>query len=119
MTNTVNARCSPADQARGRPRLPLARSLVVAAMGINGLRHDAYVTDAGLLDCVHHGGEGAKGDVFVRAQVNRLMPGIANPLFQGGSDLVDVDGIVAEKNSLRFVDTDDQPLFGDLFDGAR
>src|SRR5208282_6177748 len=102
MTNTVNARCSPADQARGRPRLPLARSLVAAAMGINGLRHDAYVADAGLLDCVHDGGEGAEGHVFVGAQVNRLMTRIANLLLQRRGDLVDVDGIVAEKNSLRF-----------------
>ncbi len=43
---------------------------------------------------------------------------IANFLLQARSDLVDVDGIVAEKNFLRFVDADHEALFGDLFDGA-
>ena len=50
----------------------------LAAMGIYGLRHDAYVADACLLDGVHHGGEGAEGNVFIGSQVNGLVLRIAN-----------------------------------------
>src|SRR5271157_5841637 len=91
---------------------------VMAAMGIHRLGYDAHVADARLLDGVHHGGEGAKRDIFVGAQIDRLVLRIANLLLQARSDLVDVDGIVAEKNLLRFVDADHEALFLDLFDGA-
>src|SRR6266852_1040359 len=92
---------------------------VMAAMGIHGLRNYAHVADAGLFDGVHHGGESAKRDIFIGAQINRLMLRIANLLPQARSNLVDVDGIVAEKNFLRLVDADHEAFFGDLFDGAR
>src|SRR6266404_3309014 len=91
---------------------------VTAAMGIHRLRNDAHVADARLFDCVHHGGEGSKRDIFIGAQIDRLVLRIANLLPQSRSDLVDVDGIVAEKNFLRFVDADYDTLFGNLFDGA-
>src|SRR6202162_3911826 len=91
---------------------------VTAATGIHRLRNDAHVADARLFDGVHHGGEGAKRDIFIGAQIDRLVLQIANLLFQARSDLVDVDGIVAEKNFLRFVDADHEAVFSDLFDGA-
>src|ERR1700733_12245367 len=91
----------------------------LAAMRIHGLRDDAHIADSRLFDGVHDGREGAKRHIFVGAQINGLMLRIANLLLQGRSDLVDVDGIVAEKYFLRFIDTDHQPLFGYLFDGAR
>src|ERR1035438_2570917 len=99
--------------------MSISLSLSVSpAMYIHRLGNYAYVADARLFDGVHHGGEGAKGNVFVGAQIDRLVLRIANLLFQTRSDLVDVDRIVAEKNFLRFVDADDEPLFGDLLDGA-
>jgi hypothetical protein len=88
---------------------------VLAAVTVHRLRNDAHVADACLLDGVHYGGEGAKRDIFVGAQKNRLVLRVANLLLQARSDLVDVDGIVAEKNSLRFVDADHEALFGDFF----
>src|SRR3982074_2469515 len=91
---------------------------VTAARGIHRLRNDAHVADARLFDGVHHGGERSKRNIFVGAQIDRLMLRIANLLLQTRSDLVDVDGIVAEKNFLRFVDADYKALFGNLFDGA-
>src|SRR6266404_6484752 len=91
---------------------------VTAAVGIHRLRNYAHVADARLFDGVHHGGEGAKRDIFIGAQIDRLVLRIANLLPQACSDLVDVDGIVAEKNFLRFIDADHEALFGDLFDGA-
>src|SRR6266853_6947457 len=91
---------------------------VTAALGIHWLRNDTHIADARLFDGVHHGGEGAKRDIFIGAQINRLVLRIANLLPQARSDLVDVDGIVAEKNFLRFVDADHEALFGDLFDRA-
>src|ERR1039458_42337 len=89
---------------------------VMAAMAVHWLRNDTYVADARLLDGVHHGGEGAKRNIFIGAQKDRLVLRVPNFLLQARSDLVDVDGIVAEKNFLRFVDADHQALFGDLFD---
>src|SRR5713101_4324695 len=91
---------------------------VMATMSVHRLRNDAHVADARLFDGIHHGGEGAKRDIFIGAQINRLVLRIANLLPQARSDLVDVDGIVAEKNFLRFVDADHEALFGDLFDGT-
>ena len=35
------------------------------------------------------------------------------------AELVNVDGIVAEIHFLRFIDRDDEPLFGDFLDGMR
>src|SRR5208282_5473019 len=90
----------------------------MAALRIHRLRNDAHVADSCLLDRVHDRGEGAKRHIFVRAQEDRLVLRIANFLAETRPDLVDVDGIVAQKNSLRFVDADDEALFGDLFDGA-
>src|SRR5437588_759534 len=90
----------------------------MAAVGIHRLRNYAHVADARLFDCVHHGGEGAKRDIFIGAQIDRLVLRIANLLPQARSDLIDVDGIVAEKNFLRFVDADYEALFGNLFHGA-
>src|ERR1700730_10414623 len=92
---------------------------VMAALGIHRLRNYAHVADARLFDGVHHGGEGAKRNIFVGAQIDRLVLRIANLLLQTRSDLVYVDGIVAKKNLLRFVDTDYKALFSNLFDGAR
>jgi hypothetical protein len=39
----------------------------MAAMSIHRLRNYAHVADARLLDGIHHGGDGAKGDIFVGA----------------------------------------------------
>src|ERR1700692_55718 len=91
---------------------------VMAALGIHRLRNYAHVADARLFDGVHHGGEGAKRDIFIGAQIDRLVLRIANLLFQARSNLVDVDGIVAEKNFLRFVDADHEALFGNFFGRA-
>src|SRR4029077_10534416 len=91
---------------------------VTAAMGIHRLRNDTHIADARLFDGVHHGGERAKRDIFIGAQIDRLVLRIANLLLQARSDLVDVDGIVAKKNFLRFINADHEALFGDLFDGA-
>src|ERR1039457_4169884 len=91
---------------------------VMAAMGIHRLGNDAHVADAGLLDRVHDSGEGAKRNILVGTQINCLVLRIANLLLQACCDLVDVDGIVAKENFLRFVNTDYQALWGDLFDGS-
>src|SRR5229473_8232847 len=92
---------------------------VTAAVGIHRLRNYAHIADARLFYGVHHSGEGAKRNIFIGAQIDRLVLRIANLLPQARSNLVDVDGIVAEKNFLRFVDADHEAFFGDLFDGAR
>src|SRR5437016_3880558 len=88
---------------------------VLAAIGIDGLSHDAHVADAGLFDGVHDSRKGAKGNVLIGTQVNGLMLRIANSLLERASNQIDVDRIVAEKNLLGLIDADYQPLFGDLF----
>jgi hypothetical protein len=74
--------------------------LALAAMGIHWLRDNTYVCDSRLLNRVHDGRECAERDVFVGAQINRLMLRVSDLLLDAGSDLIDVDRIVAEKNSL-------------------
>src|ERR1700730_5968696 len=89
---------------------------VMAAVGIHRLRNYAHVADARLFDGVHHGGESAKRDIFIGAQIDRLVLRIANLLFQARSNLVDVDGIVAEKDFLRFGDSGCKTVLGSVFD---
>src|ERR1700686_2351612 len=90
--------------------------LAMAAMTIHWLGNDAYVGDARLFDGVHYGGERSEGNIFIGAQINCLVLWIANLLLDDSGDLVDVDGGVAEKNLLRFVDADYETFFGNLFD---
>src|ERR1700688_585558 len=90
----------------------------MAAMTIHWLRYDAHVSDAGLLDGIHYGGEGAEGNVLIGAQINCLVLRIANLLLNGWGDLIDVDGIVAQKNFLRFVDADYETFFRNFLHGA-
>src|ERR1017187_7259859 len=85
--------------------------------GVERLGNDAHVGDAGLLDGVHDGGEGAEGNILIGADEDALALGIANFGVQAGGDFVDVDRIVAQKDALVLVDGDDQALFGDLLDG--
>jgi hypothetical protein len=87
-------------------------------MAIGWLGNNAHIADARLLDGVHHGSESSKGNILIGAQIDRLVLRIANLLLQAHSDLVDVDGVVAEKYSLRLINADHQPLFGNLLDGA-
>src|SRR6516164_3253125 len=116
----ARARCSPTDIARGRPRLPCSRKMSVsAAILVERLGHDAHVGNASALDCVHDGGEGAERDLLIGANEDRLVLGIPYSLAQAGFDVVDVDGIVAEKHALLLVDADHQTLFGDFLHGAR
>src|SRR3981081_4365403 len=87
-------------------------------MGIYRLRDEAHIADTCLFDGVHHGGEGAKRNIFVGAQIDRLVLRIANLLSQARSNLVDGNWVVVVEKFLRFVDADQEALFGDLFDGA-
>src|SRR5450755_969522 len=86
----------------------------MAAILLQRLRNDAHVGDAGLLHRVHDGGEGPEGNVLVGAQEYGLTLGVTNLLAQASANLIDVDGIVAEKNSLLAVDGDHQPFFGNF-----
>src|ERR1017187_7316686 len=110
-----NATCNPTEPTSDRRETwSCGKMSAPAAILLQRLGNDAYVGDAGLLDRVHDGGEGAEGHVLIGAQEDGLAFGIANLLAQSRADLVDVDGIVAEKNFLLAVDGDHQPLFGDL-----
>ena len=87
--------------------------LSAGAVG-DGLGDDADITDAGLTQSIDNAGEDAEGDFFVAAEEDSVLR-----LFELGfhfcAELVNVDGIVAEINLLRFVDRNDQALFGDFF----
>ena len=67
----------------------------VLAMGVNGLRHDADIADATLFDGIHDRGECSKGNIFVGAEVNSLVLGIADGIMK-------VDGkVIYEAKGLR------------------
>src|ERR1700761_482541 len=86
---------------------------------LDRLGDDADVGNAGLLDGIHDGGEGAEGYAFIGPQVDDPFGGIG---FGGGSqergEFVDVDGLVLQEDVLLAVNGDDHALFGELIYGA-
>src|SRR5580698_10269409 len=115
----VTATWKPADQVRARGQLSCSKKIsAFCAILFQRLSHDAHVGDARLFYRVHDGCESAEGHVFVGADEDELIAGIADLLAALGGDLVDVDGVVAEKNPLIFVNRDDGTFFGDFLDGA-
>src|SRR5271166_2590211 len=111
-----NARCSATEPTSERPEVgSCGKMSASAAILLQRLSDDAHVGDSGLLDGVHYGRESAEGDVLVGANEDRLALGIADFFTQARADLIDVDGIVAQKYLLLAVDGDHQTLFGDLF----
>src|SRR5215813_6721509 len=106
MANTKPT-CRAADLARLGPQRSCSKKISALAMGPERLRHDADVGDTRLLHRIHNGRECAEGDVFVGAQINRLMRRVANFLLQHRGNGIDVDRIVAEEYPLLLVDADD------------
>src|SRR2546422_2379435 len=116
----VTTTCNAADQARLWPQRSCSKKIsALAAMAFERLRDDAHVADTGLLHRIHHGGEGAERHVFIGADEDGLVLRVTDFLTQPGSDFIDVDSIVAQKDALLLVDADYQALLGDLFYGAR
>src|SRR5215813_10265455 len=72
MANTKPT-CRAADRARLGPQRSCSKKISPLAMRFQRLRHDADVGNTRLLDRVHNRGECAEGDVFVGAEINRLM----------------------------------------------
>src|SRR6266446_9046927 len=91
----------------GKDGLAATLMLLGARSVGDGLGDDTNITDAGLAQSVHHAGEDAEGDFFIAAEEHSVLL-----LFQlrvdFGAELVNVDGLVAEINPLRFVDRNDQ-----------
>jgi hypothetical protein len=87
-------------------------------MGIERLGDDAHVADARLLYCVHHCSERPEWYVLVGADEDGLMLRVPYLLTQLCSNLINVNGIVAQINTLLLVDADNQALFRDLFYAA-
>src|SRR5271166_6310492 len=111
-----NARCSATEPTSERPEAcSCGKMSASAAILLQRLSDDTHVGDSGLLDGVHDGGESAEGNVLVGTHEDGLAFGIANPLPQLRTNLIDVDGIVAQKYLLLAVDGDHQTLLGDLF----
>src|ERR1700688_1968389 len=115
----VTAKWKPADQASARGQLSCSKKIsAFRAILFQRLSDDAHICDARLLHRVHDGGERAKGHVLIGADEDELIARIAHPLPYAGRDLVDINSVVAQENSLIFVDRDYDPLFRDFFDGA-
>src|SRR5580704_10901643 len=115
----ATAMCSIADKPRLWPQRSCSKKMsVLASMGIQRLGHNTHVCDPGLLDGVHHRGEGTEGNIFVGADKNRLVLRITTLLSNLCRNVINVDGIVPEKYALLFVDGDHQSLFSDFLDGA-
>src|SRR6202041_1310527 len=115
----VTARWKPADQARARPQLSCSKNIsAFCAIFFQRLSDDAHVSDAGLFDRVHDGGESAKGNIFIGTNKNKLVARIANLLFQARGDLIDIDGVVAEEDALILINGNDGAFLGNLFYGA-
>src|SRR5262249_2190986 len=108
--------CATADHSSEPRQFSRSRKmLAVAAIFLQWLGDDADVSDACLLHRIHERGKSAEGNIFVSTQINGLTLGVANLRPQARGNLVDVDGIVAQINSLLPVNAQHQPLFGDFF----
>src|ERR1017187_4826914 len=84
----VRTTWKPADQARARPQLSCSKNIsAFCAILFQRLSDDAHIGDARLFDCVHDGGEGSEGNVFIGADKNKLVARIANFLLEPGGDL--------------------------------
>src|ERR1035441_4040607 len=113
MARANKATCSPTEPTSDRRETwSCGKMSAPAAILLQRLGDDAYVGDAGLLDRVHDGGEGAEGNVFVGAQEDRLALGIANFLAQPRADLVDVDVIMDTRAQVRNVLVQDRVALG-------
>src|SRR6266498_3312851 len=88
-------------------------------MGIQRLSDDTDGGNPRLLDRIHHGRKRTEGDIFVGAEKYRLVLRVAYFLPQLGANLVNVDGIVAQKHPLLLVDADHQALLSDFLHRAR
>src|SRR5581483_3484488 len=119
MMPTATARWSSADQVSGLRHSACSKKMsAVAAIGVQRLSDNAHVRDPGLLHRIHYGRECPEGHVLVGTDENGLMLRVTHLLPYFSCNFVDVDRVVAEKDTLRLVDGNDHALFGDLFDGA-
>src|SRR5712664_547921 len=84
----------------------------------DGLGDDADVTDAGLAKSIDNAGENAEGDFLVATEEDGVLR-FFQLRFHFCAELMNVDGVVAEIDFLRFVDRDDQALLGDFLNGMR
>src|SRR5947209_3734213 len=97
----ATAACSRADQVSGLRHCACSKKMSApAAMLIQRLGYDAHVGNARLLHRIHHRGESAKRHVFIRTNKDGLMLRVANFLANLSRNFVDVDGVVAQKNTL-------------------
>src|ERR1700730_19041065 len=100
----ATAMCKISDQLRLRPQRSCSKKIsALAAMRVQRLSHDTHVGDARLFDCVHDGSEGAEGHIFVGANEDGLVLRVADFLLEPGTDFIDVDGIVAQKDAFLLV----------------
>src|ERR1700687_196953 len=115
----VMATWKPSDHARAGPQGSCSKKIsAFCAILFQRLSNDAHVGDARLLDRVHDGGEGTEGNVLIGADKNELLAGIANFLAERGGNLVNVNRIVAEEDTLILVNGDDGAFLRNFFDGA-
>ena len=91
--------------------------LSAGAVG-NGLGDDADITDSGLAQSVDNAGEDAEGDFLVATEEDSVLR-LFQLRFHFCAELMNVDGVVAEIDFLRFVDGDDQALLGDFLNRVR
>src|SRR5581483_12201006 len=116
-TAPATATCRIADQVSGLRHSECSKKMSApAAILIQRLRHDAHVRDARLLYRIHHCRECSEGHVFVGANKDGLMLRVPYLLTYLGRNFIDVDCIVPQKNALRLVNRDHQPLLGDFLD---
>src|SRR5690348_9996162 len=83
-----------------------------------GLGDDTNVVDTGLAQSVNDRGKNAKGNRFIAAQKHALLRA---PQLRVNSrtKLVNIDGIVAKVDPLRFVYGNNQAVLADVFHRAR
>src|SRR5882757_8628347 len=125
----ITSRCRPKDSAKGTPngaRLSYRSSrsmgillLFMARRAGERLGHDRDIRNASLLHCVHHGRKGAERNSFIGAEIDDLLRGIDVRIVQPRRNIVDIDGVIAQKYTLIAVNGDDLVLLRGFAHRAR
>src|ERR1700674_2389066 len=100
--------------------IELERAVVIflsARAGGDGFGDNADVVDAGLAKCVDDRGEAAEGNRLIAAEEHAFLL-ILQLIADSGTELVNIDGFVAEVNALRLVNGDDKALLVDFLHRA-
>src|SRR5947209_3886972 len=106
--------CSTAETTSG-PRQGSRKSNISARiLALKWLRHNADIGNAGLFHSIHNSSKDAERHILIGAQVNGFLTWVWHSLSQFRRDLIHIDRIASQKDSLLAINRYHQPRLGDF-----